>query len=140
MTPVETCLAEPHRIRATGAGTDETSYYGPLRALLNAVGETLRPRVHCVMQIRQQGAGLPDGGLFTEDQLPGDGVPALEGDAAPDPGPGTAGAVHGGLLGDGAAHARAPRGRPAARLPGARAAAPRAARRAARRGPVPATR
>jgi hypothetical protein len=27
------------------------------------------PKVYCVMQLQNQGAGFPDGGLFTRDQL-----------------------------------------------------------------------
>ena len=45
---VEEYLAELRRIRATGGGTGELSYYPPLNNLLNAVGCSLRPRVSCV--------------------------------------------------------------------------------------------
>ena len=72
MTPrtniLETYLAEIARIRATGAGVEETSYYAPLAEALNEVGRGLRPKVQCVMQLANQGAGLPDGGLFTAEQ------------------------------------------------------------------------
>ena len=47
---VEEYLAELRRIRATGGGTGELSYYLPLGNLLNAVGGSLRPRVYCVSQ------------------------------------------------------------------------------------------
>ena len=57
---VEEYLAELRRIRATGAGTGELSYYPPLNNLLNAVGGSMRPRVSCVSQLAQQGAGHPD--------------------------------------------------------------------------------
>lgn len=80
---VERYLAELQRTRATGAAADEVSYYGALRVLLNEVGDRLRPRVHCVMQPRDQGAGLPDGGRFTEDQLRGEASPALDHGAIP---------------------------------------------------------
>lgn len=56
-------------IRATGAGVPETSYYPALSNLFNAVGKTLKPKVRCVINISNQGAGLPDGGLFTADQF-----------------------------------------------------------------------
>ena len=46
----------------------ETSYYTPLANLLNAIGKTLKPKVHCVIHPKSHGAGLPDGGLFTPDQ------------------------------------------------------------------------
>ena len=52
-------------IRATGAGTDETSYYTPLNNLLDEVGKMLKPHVKAVMQLKNiWGAGHPDGGLF----------------------------------------------------------------------------
>ncbi|MCC6625811.1 MAG: N-6 DNA methylase [Chloroflexi bacterium] len=54
-----------------GVGVAETSGYGALQALLDAAGETLRPRVRCVLHPRNRGSGLPDGGLFTVEQLTG---------------------------------------------------------------------
>ena len=66
---VEEYLAELRRIRATGGGTGELSYYPPLSNLLNAVGGSLRPRVHCVSQLAQQGAGHPDFGLYAARQV-----------------------------------------------------------------------
>ncbi len=56
-------------VRASNAGAPETSYYPALSNLFNAVGAALKPRVRCVMNLRNQGAGLPDGGLFTADQF-----------------------------------------------------------------------
>ena len=50
------------------ATVKETSYYGPLANLLNATGATLKPKVRCVGHIKNQGAGIPDGGLFTAEQ------------------------------------------------------------------------
>ena len=66
---VEEYLAELRRIRATGGGTGELSYYPPLNNLLNAVGGSLRPRVHCISQLAQQGAGHPDFGLYAARQV-----------------------------------------------------------------------
>ena len=66
---VEEYLAELRRIRATGGGTGELSYYLPLGNLLNAVGGSLRPRVYCVSQLAQQGAGHPDFGLYAARQV-----------------------------------------------------------------------
>jgi hypothetical protein len=51
-------------IHQSGAGTTETSFYGPLENLLNAVGETLRQPVRSVFQLQDLGAGRPDFGLF----------------------------------------------------------------------------
>lgn len=57
-------LGEIARIRATKAGTGEISYYAALGGALNAAGERLRPRVFCVPNLRNRGAGFPDMGLF----------------------------------------------------------------------------
>jgi hypothetical protein len=69
MHPVETYLRELRDTRSTGAGVKETSYYTPLANLLNAIGQTLKPRVRCIMTLKNLGAGYPDGGLFTPDQI-----------------------------------------------------------------------
>jgi type I restriction-modification system DNA methylase subunit len=69
MNAFETYIRELHTSRATGASVAETSHYGALQNLLNEVGKTLKPKVNCVINIRNQGAGIPDGGLFTPDQL-----------------------------------------------------------------------
>jgi hypothetical protein len=67
--PLETYLHELHDIRSTGGGVAETSYYTPLANLLNAVGNSLKPRVRCVINLQNIGGGVPDGGLFTPDQI-----------------------------------------------------------------------
>ncbi|MCX7886232.1 MAG: DNA methyltransferase, partial [Verrucomicrobiae bacterium] len=67
MNPLETYLRELHEIR--GQGVPETSFYPPLRNLLNAVGETLKPEVRCILHPKNRGAGIPDGGLFTGELL-----------------------------------------------------------------------
>jgi hypothetical protein len=67
--PLETYLRELSEIRSSGAAVKETSLYGPLATLLNEIGRTLKPRVRCVINLKNQGAGFPDGGLFTPDQL-----------------------------------------------------------------------
>jgi len=69
MTSLETYLREMRDIRSTGAGVEEESYYHPLATLLNEVGKKLKPRVKCVLQLANRGAGKPDGGLFTADQF-----------------------------------------------------------------------
>jgi hypothetical protein len=55
-------------IRSTGGATNETSYYSPLERLLNDVGNALRPQVICNGQLRSQGAGHPDFGLYSRSQ------------------------------------------------------------------------
>jgi REP element-mobilizing transposase RayT len=69
MTPLETYLRELREIRSTGAGVEEESYYHPLASLLNELGRNLKPKVKCVLQLANRGAGKPDGGLFTADQF-----------------------------------------------------------------------
>lgn len=66
--PLETYLDECRAVRATGANVPETSYYAALSTLLNEVGRHLKPKVRCFMGLKNQGAGMPDGGLFTESQ------------------------------------------------------------------------
>ena len=68
-TAVEHYLTDLRRIRASGGATGERSYYGPLENLLNAVGNTLKPKVICVGELADQGAGHPDFGLYTAKQV-----------------------------------------------------------------------
>ena len=83
-TAVENYFADLARVRASGGATGERSSYGPLTGLLNAVGATLKPKVFCVGELADQGAGHPDFGLYAakqvqkgrprEGQIPGRGV------------------------------------------------------------------
>ena len=66
---LEAYLTDLKEIRSSGAGVAETSFYPALATLFSAVGKTLKPKVRCVMNLRNLGAGLPDGGLFTADQF-----------------------------------------------------------------------
>ena len=68
-TAVETYLTDLRRIQASGGATGERSYYGPLENLLNAVGNALKPKVICVGELADQGAGHPDFGLYAAKQL-----------------------------------------------------------------------
>ena len=68
-TAVETYLADLRRVSATGGATGERSNYGPLANLLNAVGATLKPKVFCVGELANQGAGHPDFGLYAAKQV-----------------------------------------------------------------------
>lgn len=61
-------LREMAKIHAAGEATDETSYYPALSNLLNAVGGTLTPTVHCVVTPKNRGAGVPDGGFFIKQE------------------------------------------------------------------------
>ena len=71
MDPLEDYAKEVRDIHLSHAGVDETSYYPALNTLLSEVGSELRPKVKCIINLRNQGAGLPDGGFFTPDQLRG---------------------------------------------------------------------
>ena len=66
---VEDYLDDLRKIKASGAGTAESSYYTPLNNLLNAVGGSLKPKVFCIGQLAQQGADHPDFGLFAAKQV-----------------------------------------------------------------------
>ncbi len=65
MKPLENYLSNLHDIHRSGAAVPETSYYGTLENLLNEIGKTLKPKVRCIINIKNRGAGIPDGGLFT---------------------------------------------------------------------------
>ncbi len=68
-TAVENYLADLQRVRASGGATGERSSYGPLANLLNAIGATLKPKVFCVGELADQGAGHPDFGLYAAKQV-----------------------------------------------------------------------
>jgi Type ISP C-terminal specificity domain/N-6 DNA Methylase len=65
---VQTYLSRLVEIRSTGGATGETSYYAALETLLNEVGGLLDPNVICNGQLRNQGAGHPDFGLYSKKQ------------------------------------------------------------------------
>jgi hypothetical protein len=69
MNALETYLEELYAIRSSGGAVKETSYYPALSNLLNEVGKTLKPRVRCIINIQNAGAGLPDGGLYAAEQF-----------------------------------------------------------------------
>ena len=66
---VEAYFADLGRVRASGGATGERSSYGPLANLLNAIGTALKPKVFCVGELADQGAGHPDFGLYTARQV-----------------------------------------------------------------------
>jgi hypothetical protein len=67
MKPVADYFTALHA--SLGAGTPETSGYPALANLLNAVGETLKPKIAAVIHPANNGAGIPDGGLFSAKDL-----------------------------------------------------------------------
>ena len=66
---VEEYFSELRLLRASGGATGERSTYPALANLLNAVGATLRPKVFCVVELADQGAGHPDIGLYAANQV-----------------------------------------------------------------------
>lgn len=66
---LQSYLAKVRDIRSSGHAVNELSYYPALSDLFNGIGSRLDPVVKAVMNLRNTGAGLPDGGLFTADQL-----------------------------------------------------------------------
>ncbi len=69
MDALETYLTDLRDIRSTGAAVAETSFYPAISNLLDEIGKSLKPKVRCVINIANRGAGLPDGGLFTAGQF-----------------------------------------------------------------------
>ena len=69
ITAVEAYFSDLRLVRTSGGATDERSLYVPLANLLNAVGGTLSPKVFCVQDLADQGAGHPDFGLYTTRQV-----------------------------------------------------------------------
>src|SRR5579884_2004032 len=69
MSVLETYVRALREIHFSGAAVPETSYYGAMEGLFNEVGKTLKPRVRCILNPANKGAGIPDGGLYTADQF-----------------------------------------------------------------------
>ena len=67
VVPVRLARGRNTALDLARAAQGETSYYPPLSGLLNAIGETLSPKVCWVIQLQNRGAGMPDGGMFTAD-------------------------------------------------------------------------
>ena len=66
---VEAYLENLHRVRASGGATAERSTYAALANLFDSIGATLRPKVVCVPELADQGAGHPDFGLYAAGQV-----------------------------------------------------------------------
>jgi len=58
-------------------GVAETTHYAAIKALLNAAGDELAPKVRAIIHPGGTGAGLPDGALWTASLLPKPGQGAL---------------------------------------------------------------
>lgn len=68
-TLLHSYLSELQAIRASKMAVKETSYYPAVSSLFNAVGKTLKPSIRCIINLKNTGAGIPDGGFFTPDQF-----------------------------------------------------------------------
>ena len=66
---IERYLTDMGEVRGTRSNVPETSFYPALERLLTDIGKTLSPKVRCVINLANRGAGLPDGGLFSADQF-----------------------------------------------------------------------
>lgn len=66
---VEAYFAALRDVYTLGAGTKERSFYPALAQLLNSIGQELRPKVLCLSDLGNTGAGHPDFGLFAASQV-----------------------------------------------------------------------
>jgi len=66
---IERYLTDMGETRGTRSNVAETSFYPALERLLSDIGKNLAPKVRCVINLANRGAGLPDGGLFSADQF-----------------------------------------------------------------------
>lgn len=66
---IEKYLTDIAEVHGTRAHVPETLFYPALEGLLTGIGKSLSPRGRCVIHVSNRGAGLPDGGLFTADQI-----------------------------------------------------------------------
>ncbi len=66
---VEAYFTGLRQVRGSGGATGERSYYPALKNLLDEVGRTLSPKVFCVPEVADQGAGHPDFALYTARQV-----------------------------------------------------------------------
>ncbi|MFO1084080.1 MAG: N-6 DNA methylase [Reyranellaceae bacterium] len=66
---VEAYFAAVRDVHRLGAGTKERSYYPSLNALFADIGGLLAPKVLCLADLGNTGAGHPDFGLFAANQI-----------------------------------------------------------------------
>jgi hypothetical protein len=63
--PLDLYLDEIAKVKATKAGTKETSYYPAVAVVMNAVGQKLKPSVYCLHHPTGKD-GIPDFGMFEQ--------------------------------------------------------------------------
>jgi hypothetical protein len=66
---IERYLTDMGEVQGSRSNVAETSFYPALERLLSDIGKSLSPKVRCVINLANRGAGLPDGGLFSADQF-----------------------------------------------------------------------
>ncbi len=66
---IESFFSSVRDVHSLGAGTKERSYYPAISELLNAIGQELKPKVLCLSDLGDAGAGHPDFGLFAASQV-----------------------------------------------------------------------
>ncbi len=62
MHPLATYLRALHEIRSSGLSVPETSYYGTFEQLLNEIGKSLKPKVRCIINLKNKAPGSPTAG------------------------------------------------------------------------------
>jgi len=65
----ETYFKGLNQVRKSGGGTPERSQYTIFANFVTTIGSILTPKVYCVADLTNLGAGHPDFGLFTHQQL-----------------------------------------------------------------------
>ena len=55
------------QVRASVGGTEDRPCYPAVEGLLRTLGQTLKPKVFCVLEAADQGVGHPDSSLYTAD-------------------------------------------------------------------------
>ncbi len=69
VSSAEAYFDDLRKIRASGGATPERSFYPAIINLLNSVGDSLSPKVFCISEMAEQGAGHPDIGLYAASQV-----------------------------------------------------------------------
>ena len=69
MTALADYFRDLRDIYNTGSAVAETSYYAAFETMANRYGGELKPRVKCVINLKNQGAGIPDAGFFAASQF-----------------------------------------------------------------------
>lgn len=66
---IKNVLKKIQELYKAGVGVQETSYYPAIIELFNTAGDELKPKVKAISHPKSSGAGIPDIGLFTAEQI-----------------------------------------------------------------------